>query len=156
MSRRIAAYFGTMDAIRQADAALMQEVEGIGGEKAPVIVEQVAALVPVIDKLAAAGVNMTEPREPVTAGEGPLADATVVVTGKMSGPLASLGRSEMNALIERAGGKAGSSVNSRTTYLVSAPSAGGKPSSKALKAAELGVTVLTPEAFADLVADHLA
>ncbi|MER5935365.1 NAD-dependent DNA ligase LigA [Streptomyces sp. NPDC002054] len=162
MSRRIASHFGTMDAIRQADAAAMQEVEGIGGEKAPVIVELVAALAPVIDKLAAAGVNMKEPQQPsipqVAAGEatpGPLANATVVVTGKMSGPLEGLGRSEMNALIEKAGGRAGSSVNSKTTYLVCAASPSGKPSSKAAKAAELGVTVLTPEAFAELVADHL-
>ncbi|MEU9144936.1 NAD-dependent DNA ligase LigA [Streptomyces sp. NPDC048349] len=155
MSRRIAAHFGSMDAIRQADAALMQEVEGIGGEKAPVIVEQVASLAPVIDKLAAAGVNMKEPQEVRAAGEGPLANATVVVTGKMSGPLVNLARSEMNTLIEKAGGRAGSSVNSKTTYLVCAPASSGKPSSKAVKAAELGVTVLTPEAFAELVADHL-
>lgn len=155
MSRRIAAHFGTMDAIRQADTALMKEVDGIGEEKAPVIVEQVALLAQVIDKLVEAGVNMTEPQEPKATGDGPLADATVVVTGKMSGPLENLGRSEMNTLIEKAGGKAGSSVNSKTTYLVCAPSPSGKPSSKALKAADLGVTVLTPEAFAELVADHL-
>lgn len=155
MSRRIAAHFGTMDAIRQADATLMQEVEGIGGEKAPVIVEQVASLAPVIEKLVEAGVNMKEPQEVRPAGDGPLANATVVVTGKMSGPLEKLGRSEMNGLIEKAGGKAGSSVNSKTTYLVCAPSPNGKPSSKALKAGELGVTVLTPEAFAELVAGHL-
>ncbi|MFG2617086.1 NAD-dependent DNA ligase LigA [Streptomyces sp. NPDC048507] len=158
MSRRIAAHFVTMDAVRAADAAALQEVEGIGPEKAPVIVEQVALLAPVIDKLAAAGVNMTEPREQrAPAGaQGPLAGLTVVVTGKMSGPLAALGRSEMNALIERAGGKAGSGVTSRTGYLVCAPSAGGKPSSKAVKAQELGVAVLTPEDFAGLVAAHLA
>lgn len=155
MSRRIAAYFGTMDAIRRADAAEMQEVDGIGGEKAPVIVEQVASLATIIDKLIAAGVNMEEPQQPEAAGEGPLAGKTVVVTGKMSGPLASAGRSEVNALIEKAGGKAGSGVNSKTTYLVCAPSASGKPSSKAVKATELGVTVLTPEAFAELVTDYL-
>ncbi|MGW6691087.1 NAD-dependent DNA ligase LigA [Streptomyces sp. NPDC054961] len=155
MSRRIAAHFGTMDAIRQADAAAMQEVEGIGGEKAPVIVEQLASLARVIDKLIAAGVTMEEPRQPEAEGGGPLAGKTVVVTGKMSGPLASAGRSEMNALIEKAGGRPGSSVNSKTAYLVCAPSASGKPSSKAVKATELGVTVLTPEAFAELVTDYL-
>lgn len=158
MSRRIAAHFGTMDAIRRADASEMQEVDGIGGEKAPVIVEQLASLAPVIDKLAVAGVNMTEPQpdqRPHAAGQGPLAGQTVVVTGKMSGPLETMGRSEMNALVEKAGGRAGSSVNSKTTYLVCAPSANGKPSSKAVKAAELGVTILTPGAFAALVTDHL-
>ncbi|MEU2827530.1 BRCT domain-containing protein [Streptomyces lavendulae] len=101
------------------------------------------------------GRNMKEPREPRPGAEGPLAGRTVVVTGRMSGPLEALGRSEMNALIERAGGKAGSGVNSRTAYLVCAPSPSGKPSSKAVKAEEPGVTVLTPEAFAELVADHL-
>ncbi|MEV5043503.1 NAD-dependent DNA ligase LigA [Streptomyces griseoincarnatus] len=157
MSRRIARHFGTMEAIRQADATALQGVEGIGPEKAPVIVEQVAALAPVIDKLIAAGVNMTEPQEASAAeGAGPLAGKVVVVTGKMSGPLEAYGRSEMNTLIEKAGGRPGSSVSTKTSILVAAPSTGGKPSSKAVKAAELGVTVLTPEAFAELVADFLA
>ncbi|MFG2296105.1 NAD-dependent DNA ligase LigA [Streptomyces sp. NPDC048603] len=158
MSRRIARHFGTMDAIRAADAPAMQDVEGIGPEKAPVVVEQLAALAPVIDKLVAAGVNMTEPDGPAAAegGAGPLDGKVVVVTGKMAGPLEGFGRSEMNALIERAGGRAGSSVSARTSILVAAPSAGGKPSSKAVKAAELGVEVLTPEAFAELVAPFLA
>ncbi|MFD8731481.1 NAD-dependent DNA ligase LigA [Streptomyces sp. NPDC059611] len=157
MSRRIARHFVTMDAIRQADAVALQGVEGIGAEKAPVIVEQVAALAPVIDKLIAAGVNMTEPQDTSPADDGgPLTGKVVVVTGKMSGPLETFGRSEMNALIEKAGGRAGGSVSAKTSLLVAAPSAGGKPSSKAVKAAELGVTVLTPEAFAELVVDFLA
>ncbi|MFG2899714.1 NAD-dependent DNA ligase LigA [Streptomyces zaomyceticus] len=157
MSRLIARHFGTMDAIRAADVTEMQDVEGIGPEKAPVIVEQVAALASVIDKLIAAGVNMSEPVDPAApAGGGPLDGQVVVVTGKMSGPLEGLGRSEMNALIEKAGGRAGSSVSTKTSILVAAPSANGKPSSKAVKAAELGVEVLTPEAFAERVADHLS
>ncbi|MFD8882073.1 NAD-dependent DNA ligase LigA [Streptomyces erythrochromogenes] len=157
MSRRIARHFGTMDAIRQADAAVLQDVEGIGPEKAPVIVEQVAALGPVIDKLIAAGVNMVEPQE-ASAGEsaGPLTGKVVVVTGKMSGVLATYARPEMNALIEKAGGRAGSSVNAKTSILVAAPSASGKPSTKAVKAAELGIEVRTPEEFAEMIADHLA
>ncbi|MFE3863441.1 NAD-dependent DNA ligase LigA [Streptomyces goshikiensis] len=156
MSRRIARHFVTMEAIRRADAAEMQDVEGIGPEKAPVIVEQVAALAPVIDKLIAAGVTLHEPEASATASAGgPLDGKVVVVTGKMAGPLEGFGRTEMNALIEKAGGRAGSGVSARTSVLVCAPSASGKPSSKAVKAAELGVEVLTPEAFAALVADYL-
>ncbi|MFD7438190.1 NAD-dependent DNA ligase LigA [Streptomyces sp. NPDC059861] len=157
MSRRIARHFGTMDAIRQADATAMQAVDGIGPEKAPVIVEQVAALALVIDKLAAAGVNMSEPEEQTSATHhGPLADKVVVVTGKMTGPLEGLGRETMNGLIEKAGGRAGSSVSAKTSILVAAPSASGKPSSKAVKAQELGVEVLSPEEFAELMADFLS
>lgn len=146
-----------MEAIRTADADTLQDVEGIGPEKAPVVVGQVAALAPVIDKLIAAGVTMTEPRPERAEGavEGPLSGRTVVVTGKMTGPLEGWGRSEMGALIEKAGGRMGSGVNSRTAFLVAAPTAGGKPGSKAVKAQEAGVEVLTPEDFAVLVADYL-
>ncbi|MFE1272764.1 NAD-dependent DNA ligase LigA [Streptomyces sp. NPDC058758] len=169
MSRRLAAHFGTMEAIRAASAEDLLAVEGIGPEKAPVVVAELAALAPVVDKLIAAGVNMTEPEAPSgpavkagadgadggAPGPGPLAGRTVVVTGRMTGRLDGYGRSQMNELIERAGGRAGSGVTAKTSYLVSAPSATGKPSSKAVAAEKLGVEVLTPEAFADLVADYL-
>ncbi|MFD6909189.1 NAD-dependent DNA ligase LigA, partial [Streptomyces sp. NPDC060077] len=61
MSRRIARHFATMDHIRAADADAMQRVDGIGSEKAPSIVAELAELAPLIDKLTTAGVNMTEP-----------------------------------------------------------------------------------------------
>ncbi|MFE5300616.1 NAD-dependent DNA ligase LigA [Streptomyces sp. NPDC056632] len=160
MSRRIAAHFGTMDAILRASAEDIQAVEGMGPEKAPVVVAELVALAPVIDKLIAAGVNMSEPERPGVAtpvvAEGPLAGRTVVVTGRMTGRLEGYGRTQMNELIERAGGRAGSSVNAKTSYLVAASSPSGKPSSKATAALKLGVEVLTPEEFADLVTEHLA
>ncbi|MFJ8825441.1 NAD-dependent DNA ligase LigA [Streptomyces sp. NPDC102467] len=160
LSQRIAAYFRTMDAVRAADAEAMTEVEGIGPEKAPGIVAALAELGPVIDKMAAAGAMMSEPFDEAAGQSGPLAGEggkplKVVVTGKMTGPLAEVGRSAMNDLIKRAGGKDSSSVTAQTAYLVSAPAAGGKLSSKATKAQELGVKVITPEEFADLVADYL-
>ncbi|MEU9298230.1 NAD-dependent DNA ligase LigA [Streptomyces sp. NPDC048266] len=158
MSRRIAAHFGTMDAIREADTEDMQGVEGIGPEKAPVVVAELAALAPVVDKLIAAGVNMVEPQRntgDTTVGAGPLAGKTVVVTGKMTGRLDGFSRTRLNELIERAGGRSGSSVNAKTSYLVAAPSSTGKPSSKATTAQKLGVETLTPESFAELMADYL-
>ncbi|MFC8760384.1 NAD-dependent DNA ligase LigA [Streptomyces sp. NPDC057193] len=158
MSRRIAAHFGTMDAIREADTEDMQGVEGIGTEKAPIVVAELAALAPVVDKLIAAGVNMVEPQQKsgdTTVGAGPLAGKTVVVTGKMTGRLDGFSRTRLNELIERAGGRAGSSVNAKTSYLVAAPSPTGKPSSKATTAQKLGVETLTPESFAELMADYL-
>ncbi|MFE1794458.1 50S ribosomal protein L20, partial [Streptomyces sp. NPDC059525] len=82
---------------------------------------------------------------------GPLTGQAVVVTGSMTGPLAELSRNEMNELIERAGGKASSSVSKRTTLLV----AGEKAGSKRAKAEELGIRILGPEEFAALVADLL-
>ncbi len=170
MSRRIAAHFGSMAAIRAADAETLAAVDGIGAEKARVIVAELADLAPLLDRLAARGVGtaVTAPQARVTAdagaGEGPEAEAeaapvaggplageAVVVTGSMTGPLAALSRNEMNELVERAGGKASSSVSKRTTLLV----AGEKAGSKRAKAEELGIRIVTPDEFAVLVADHL-
>jgi DNA ligase (NAD+) len=154
MSRRIARHFATMDNIRAADAEAIQQVEGIGPEKAPVVVVELAELAPLIDKLVRAGVNMTEPGatppsdEPEAAAvELPLASMSVVVTGTMTGPLATLSRNEMNELIERAGGKSSSSVSAKTSMLV----AGEKAGSKRAKAETLGVRIVSPEEFADQV-----
>ncbi|MFD3842682.1 NAD-dependent DNA ligase LigA [Streptomyces sp. NPDC058642] len=166
MSRRIARYFATMDNIRAADAEAMQRVDGIGTEKAPSIVAELAELAPLIDKLAAAGVNMTEPgaTPPVPAdensadadGEGggaelPLAGMAVVVTGSMTGALEKLSRNEMNELIERAGGRSSSSVSKKTTLVVAGDGAG----SKRAKAEDLGIRLATPDEFATLIADFL-
>ncbi|MEU6762327.1 NAD-dependent DNA ligase LigA [Streptomyces sp. NPDC046853] len=167
MSRRIARHFATMDGIRSADAEAMQQVEGIGSEKAPVIVAELSELAPVIDKLAASGVNMVEPGatppspdDPADTGNeagaddqaSPLHGMTVVVTGAMTGPLEQLSRNEMNELIERAGGKASSSVSKRTSLVVAGEGAG----SKRAKAESLGVRLATPDEFAELVAALLS
>ncbi|MFB4319217.1 NAD-dependent DNA ligase LigA [Actinomadura sp. 21ATH] len=157
MSRRIARHFATMDEIRAADAEAFQEVDGIGPEKAPVLVAEIAELAPLIDKLAAAGVNMAEPgatppgAEPAATEALPLSGMSVVVTGSMSGPLADLSRNEMNELIERAGGKASSSVSARTSLLV----AGEKAGSKKAKAEKLEIEIITPDEFAARVKEHL-
>ncbi|WP_328664495.1 NAD-dependent DNA ligase LigA [Streptomyces sp. NBC_00328] len=172
MSRRIARYFATMDEVRSADTETMQRVEGIGTEKAPSIVAELVELAPLIDRLVAAGVNMTEPgaTPPAPPGEGgeggeggpdaeeggsaggPLAGMTVVVTGAMTGALEQLSRNQMNELIERAGGRSSSSVSKKTTLVVAGEGAG----SKRAKAETLGVRLAAPEEFAELVADYLA
>ncbi|MFG1709838.1 NAD-dependent DNA ligase LigA [Nonomuraea sp. M3C6] len=159
MSRRIARHFATMDAIRAADAEAMQAVDGIGAEKAPVVVAELVEIGPLIDKLIRAGVNMTEPGVTPAAGEPgepvasglPLTAMSVVVTGAMTGPLESLSRNEMNELIERAGGRASSSVSAKTSMLV----AGEKAGSKRAKAESLGVRIVSPEEFAAQVSAFL-
>lgn len=163
MSRRIARHFATMDGIRAADAESMQRVDGIGGEKAPVIVAELAELSEQIDRLAAAGLSMTEPGAtppaPVEEGTesepqapaGPLAGMKVVVTGAMTGPLEKLSRNQMNELIERAGGKSSGSVSKNTSLVVAGEGAG----SKRAKAEGLGVRLSDPDEFAELVAEFI-
>lgn len=171
MSRRIARYFATMDGIQAADATAFEEVDGIGPERAPIIVEELIELAPVIEKLRQAGVSMVEPgvtarwpRAESEAGPGEESNAealplegengkpmSVVVTGKMTGPLESLSRNEMNELIERAGGKSSGSVSKNTGLLVAAE----EGSSKYKKAQDLGIPIETPEEFADRLKELL-
>jgi DNA ligase (NAD+) len=101
-------------------------------------------------------VSMTEPdaterAESAEEDASPLTGMTVVVTGSMTGPLEALSRNEMNDLIERAGGKASSSVSSKTSLLV----AGEKAGSKKDKAASLNITIASPDEFAAMVRAYL-
>ncbi|MGH3243958.1 MAG: BRCT domain-containing protein, partial [Spirillospora sp.] len=98
----------------------------------------------------------TGPAEPSDGESGeeaglPLAGMSVVATGSMSGPLEGLSRTQVNELIERAGGKASSSVSARTSLLV----AGEKAGSKKAKAEQFGIEITTPEEFASRVTAFL-
>lgn len=145
--RRLAGHFGTMEKLRAASVEELASVEGIGGVKAKAIHAGLAANAEVIDRLAAAGVNMgTEKTE---AAGSALAGMNVCVTGSMkSDPrTAALTRGSTQELIEAHGGKASSSVSKSTNLLVS----GEEGSSKWNRAKELGVPIVTPSEFADML-----
>lgn len=151
MSRRLARHFGTMDALLAADVAQLQQVEGVGPERAAMIAAELVELTPLIEKLAVAGVNMTEPQDAVAPSidrmplQKPDGTAmTVVVTGSVPG----LTRTEGNEAVERLGGKSSGSVSKKTDLVVVGDGAG----SKADKAAELGVRVMDADQFAQLLA----
>ena len=89
-------------------------------------------------------VHIAPPAVPETAAmtDNPFAGKTVVVTGKVE-PYT---RGEINAKIETLGAHAGSSVSSKTHYLVCGENSG----SKLERARSLGVTVLTPAQFFEM------
>jgi len=119
-------------------------VLGLGEEMAKSIVDFFA--LPrtgvVLKKLADAGVSMKSSR-PQAAAAAPLTGKTVVLTGS----LATLSRAEAEGLIKELGGKAASSVSSKTDYVV----AGESPGSKLDKAQALGVSVLDEDGFLKLI-----
>lgn len=87
-------------------------------------------------------VTIAPPETPAPAvepGSNPFVGLTIVVTGKVE-PYT---REGINAKIEALGAHAGSSVSSKTNYLICGENAG----SKLEKAKALGVTVLTPAKF---------
>lgn len=147
MSRRLAKHFGAMPALRNADVETLCQVEGVGIERATVIAQELVELSDVIDRLAALGVNMSEPTDTVTDGASEVDGKTFVVTGAMTGKLAEHSRNEVHQLIENAGGKTSGSVSKKTDYLVSGESSG----SKLEKARGLGVAVIDPDRLAEML-----
>lgn len=150
LCRRIARHFGTLDAVRAATVEELAQVEGIGEVRGAIIAEELTDLDELLDRLVAAGIETRDEHEgeaAPSADELPLAGMTVVVSGAMSGPFEGRNRNAMNELIEANGGRSAGSVSSKTTYLVTNETG----TSKAIKAEELGVPVLTPEAFAELL-----
>src|SRR5713226_4480729 len=137
----LAAEFGSIDKLRSATAEQLNAVEGVGpsmaGEVQQYFEGQGGELV---GRLLAAGV---QPQAMEAHGDGPLTGKTFVFTGTMEG----LGRPEAEELVRRLGGKAASSVSSKTDYVVAGPGAG----SKLEKAQKLKLTILDEQQFLDLI-----
>ncbi|MFQ5896844.1 MAG: NAD-dependent DNA ligase LigA [Candidatus Methylomirabilia bacterium] len=139
----LAARFGSIDRLREADEASIGEIYGLG----PKIAQSVTKFFSepqnskTIDRLRAAGVSTVE--EGVGEGEAPLAGKSFVFTGNLS----SMTRDQATDLILRAGGRVTSSVSGKTAYVV----VGSDPGSKAGEARRLGVPVLGEAEFLRLV-----
>lgn len=160
VSRRLAAHFGSLDALYAATAEELAATPmgtysstgtalTLGPAKAQLIATQLASTHyrTILAKLKAAGVTVEEQAADAPDG-APLEGMNVVVTGAMKGTrLDGLSRGEMNELIENAGGRASSSVSKTTSLLVCA----GEGSSKHRKAVELGVRIVSPDEFAEMV-----
>ena len=74
------------------------------------------------------------------------AGKTIVLTGTLE----KMSRDEGNALIEKLGGKAASSVSKKTSFVVAGPNAG----SKLTKAKELGIPVYNETDFLEMIKEY--
>jgi DNA ligase (NAD+) len=133
-AKLLAADFGNLSAIEDADEERLEQVPDVG----PVVASHVAAFFrqphnrEVIEKLRRAGVQWSE-GEPRRREAPPLAGKTFVVTGTLSRP-----REAIKEELEALGAKVSGSVSKKTAYVV----AGEDPGSKLDKARTLGVVVL--------------
>ncbi|MHB8613649.1 MAG: NAD-dependent DNA ligase LigA [Candidatus Dormibacteraceae bacterium] len=137
----LAADFGSIARLRSATEEELLKVEGIG----PNMAREVHLYFQgqggeLVGKLLSAGI---EPQSVEAPGEGPLTGKTFVFTGTLE----TMSRPDAEALVRSLGGKAASSVSSKTSYVVAGPNAG----SKLEKAQKLKLAILDEEQFLALV-----
>lgn len=145
VARVLANKFGTMDDLRAANLETLAETDEVGDIIAASVHEFLGSRsgAQIVDDLLMLGVNMEADQDATAVVSNVLEGKTLVVTGK----LVEFTRDEIKGLIMQHGGKAGSSVSSKTDYLV----AGEKAGSKLTKAESLGVQVLTEVQFRQLI-----
>jgi DNA ligase (NAD+) len=142
-ARALATRFGSLHAIRDADADTLAGVDGVGPRIAASVVDwfTVDWHHEIVDRWAAAGVRMEDERD---AGlPRTLEGVTVVVTGTLEG----FSRDEAKEAILARGGKASGSVSKKTDFVVAGEAAG----TKLDKAQQLKVPVLDEAGFVALL-----
>ena len=142
----LANQFHSIDKLAEASEEELSTIPSIG----PKIAESIIAFFrqkgnrQIIEKLRKAGVRLErEKAREAQPEELPLAGLEFVLTGKLE----SFSRSEAEAKIKALGGKAGSDVTKKTSYVV----VGADPSSKLAKAQKLGIKTLSEAEFLDLL-----
>lgn len=140
VAKIVARHVKSLAGLAGVQAAELAAVHGIGPEVQQAIIQFVEAPAnrQLLADLLALGVVGRAPVGGDTVSQV-LQGKTVVITGT----LAALSRDEAQALVEQHGGRASGSVSKKTDYLVAGEAAG----SKLQKAQDLGVPILSEEAF---------
>lgn len=144
-AKTLARRFGSIDSIFSASREELIATEDIGGIIADNIVRwrENPDNILIVERLRAAGLQMSVTRTAEVDGNGPMAGENVVVSGVFS-----RSREEMKALVEKYGGRCSSSVTGKTTLLL----AGEKPGpEKVAKAREIGIRIMSEAQFNDKV-----
>ncbi|NND90454.1 MAG: NAD-dependent DNA ligase LigA [Granulosicoccus sp.] len=139
----LAAQFGSLDALMQADEAELTSIDDIG----PIAASSIRAFFAnpdnraVVDALLASGIRFPTTDSVHTVSS--LAGNTYVLTGT----LAAFSRDEAKQRLQRRGAKVSGSVSGKTTAVF----AGESPGSKVTRAESLGVPVLDEAALLELI-----
>jgi len=145
IARSLALHFRTAEALAAATLEQLEEVEGIGPERAELIAEWFGDpdnLV-LIGELRELGVQLALAADERPPDDGRLTGSQYVVTGTLEGWT----REEAKAALESLGAKVSDSVSKKTTGVV----VGESPGSKAQRAEKLGVPVLSEADLRELL-----
>jgi DNA ligase (NAD+) len=143
-ARNLAAHFGSIDRLADATQEDIQEVEGIGPDRAEAIAEWFSdgENRGLVTELRALGLQF-ETGDELKPVEGPLSGQTYVITGTLE----SFSRDEAASALQAKGAKVSNSISKKTAGLI----VGEEPGSKLQKAQRAGVPILDEQALMALL-----
>ncbi|MDM1046582.1 NAD-dependent DNA ligase LigA [Myroides sp. 1354] len=146
VAKKLANHYKSIDALAVAPMLEMMMVDEIGERIAQSVIDFFSNDInkQTIERLKAYGVQMVLEEKESTVVSDLLKGKTIVVSGVFT----QVSRDELKQMIEDHGGKNGSSISSKTDYVVAGDKMG---PSKLEKANQLGVTILTEEAFLTMI-----
>jgi DNA ligase (NAD+) len=144
IAQNLALHFGSVDRLIEASQEQLEEVEGVGPDRAELVAEWLSDEENrrLIQELRELGLPM-EAAEGEGPVEGPLTGSTYVITGTLE----RYSREEAKAALEARGAKVTDSVSKKTTGVI----AGERAGSKLEKARRAGVEILTEADLAELL-----
>ena len=148
VAKKLAKNFESIDALKEATAQELVQVEDIGGKIAESIVNffQNPENILMIERLKSYGVQLEKGKNSDKLLSTVLANKTFLFTGKLS----LFTREEAEEMVEKNGGKNISAVSKNLNYLV----VGEKAGSKLKKAQEIGtIEILDEQEFLNLLAE---
>jgi len=146
VAKKLAQHYKSIDALAVAPMLEMMMVDEIGERIAQSVIDFFSNDInrQTIERLKAYGVQMVLEEKESTVVSDVLKGKTIVVSGVFT----QVSRDELKQMIENHGGKNGSSISSKTDYVVAGDKMG---PSKLEKANQLGITILTEEAFLAMI-----
>lgn len=137
-------HFSSIHNLREASYEELLQVKDMGDISSRAVVEFFSNQdnIDILSRLEQAGVNFETVNESEDE-DGIFTGLTFVITGT----LPSMGRTQMEELVKKHGGKASGSVSKKTDYLIAGENAG----SKLTKAQQLGVKILSEEELLNML-----
>lgn len=146
VSRKIARAVRSIDALMTMSREELVALDDVGPRIADSIIEYFAYQpnIELIERLRAAGVQMSLPEEDLSDHTDLLAGKSIVISGVFS----QHSREEYKAMIEKNGGKNVGSISKKTDYVLAGENMG---PSKLEKAQKLGIPIINEEQFLKMI-----
>mgnify|MGYP001063084120 CR=1 FL=1 len=146
VAKKLARHYKSIDNLMSATILDLTMVDEIGERIAKSVTEFFSQEehIKIVERLKTYGLQLKISEEQLAQQTDTLAGQTIVVSGVFE----KVSRNELKKLIEDNGGKVGSSISSKTTYLVAGDKMG---PSKRTKAESLGVPIITEDDFLELI-----